>query len=531
MMLLNRGLEPARWYLLVQLFHHLLSWAWWYLYSRKHDDTWEFFCSNLAADASTPNTDLPAITTECNSAQEANPINADDIFVGEETRDILTRRERVRAKKAGQWIASPSMVPSLAKVIVATTPNESYLHFLLKEHSESTWTGQYGLQHIPCVSLCQPWKSPAFQALDKLWLLQTSPIDNALEVLAGWPGIDWNEEQSSLFQLLVDMSSCAWKRLARKHLYYPWKLAMVLDAECPRHVKTACLEDFFGKNMCCLEPGACQDLHKKFSEFEVDHCLSTGSDFMRAALLAFSSRTTNVQLENDFSRATSSRAYLRGKRHSASTMTCKHVLAEIKKQHLATLEMDSEAKRRASKRSVRRANIFDEAFSLPVSNMLASEVTGVSSTLAPTTRSEGMVHLIKKKDNFKKSKESTKVNGWSCCLAWYFQEPSRPGESRQDRYRRIRKQASDAFKDPAVKAEFREKALKMNKGFKVKQKAKESSKSDSCLLDFLSADSVHTGIGPWGIGDAEFAVGQEIIKSNLETKNFIQAKSKSFCES
>ena len=459
-------------------------------------------------------------------------MNADDVFVGEETRDILTRRERVRAKKAGQWIASPSMVPSLAKVIVATTPNESYLHFLLKEHAESTWTGQYGLRHIPSVNLCQPSKSPAFQSLDKLWLLQTSPVDTVLEVLSGWPGIDWNEEQSSLFQLLVDMSSCAWKRLARKHLCYPWKLAIVLDATCPRHVKEACLDDFFSKSMCCLEPGACQDLHKRFSECGVGHCLATGSDFMRAALLAFSSRTTNVQLENDFSRATSSRAYLRGKRHSASTMTCKHVLAEMKKQHLATLELDSEAKRRASKRSVRCANIVDEAFSLPVSSMLASDVTGVPSTLSTTTRSEGMVNLrteSKNKNSQQSTKESTKMNGWACCLTAHFREPSRPGESTQERYHRIRAQASEAFKDPAVKAVFREQARKMNKDFKDKQKAKAS--SSKCLLDFLSDDSVHNGIGPWGIGDAEFAVGQEAIKSNLENKNFIKSKSKSFCES
>ena len=345
------GLEPARWYLLLQLFHRMLSWGWWYLYSRKHDDNWSFFYEDACDTAD--GTAFPAIDMGGDVGEESTKMDLDEFLAfGQDSREIFTRQERVRAKKAGEWISSEGMISSLARLVVGTTPNESYLHFLLKEHSEQTWTGQFGLHMIPCVQLCQPWKSPAFAILNEYWLLQTSSIRTALEILEGLPGIDWDAEETTFFQLLVDMSSCVWKRLARKHLAYPWRLAMLLDPHCSATTKENLLADFFGQNMCCLESGSSQDLKTRFEAIGVQGCLELGSSFMRLMVLMFSSKTTNVQLENDFARATTSRSYLHGQRHCASTMASKHLLAELKHQHLLALDLDKDAKKRIQKRQL-----------------------------------------------------------------------------------------------------------------------------------------------------------------------------------
>ena len=127
---------------------------------------------------------------------------------------------------------------------------------------------------------------------------------------------------------------------------------MLLDPHCSATTKENLLADFFGQNMCCLESGSSQDLKTRFEAIGVQGCLELGSSFMRLMVLMFSSKTTNVQLENDFARATTSRSYLHGQRHCASTMASKHLLAELKHQHLLALDLDKDAKKRIQKRQL-----------------------------------------------------------------------------------------------------------------------------------------------------------------------------------
>ena len=174
------------------------------MYSRAAGDGADVFCPMMESES----INLPAITgleSSSSSAQmySAAPLNLDEFFAGaDDSRDIFVRKERVRAKKAGAWLQSERMVPDLAQTIIGTAPAESYLHMLLLEHGQETWTGQYGLHHLPLVTLCQPHRSPAARILDEYYKLQNSPVEVALECLAKWPGIDMQYEQERFFPAL-----------------------------------------------------------------------------------------------------------------------------------------------------------------------------------------------------------------------------------------------------------------------------------------------------------------------------------------
>lgn len=70
-------------------------------------------------------------------------MNVDEHFSqANDCAEVFRRQERVRSKKAAKWIQDPRMVLDLVQVVLGTEPNESYLHLLLKEHGEDTWSGQ-----------------------------------------------------------------------------------------------------------------------------------------------------------------------------------------------------------------------------------------------------------------------------------------------------------------------------------------------------------------------------------------------------
>lgn len=192
------------------MFHRLLAVGWWYLYARKSGESADVLLRDLDSEDF-----FQAVDSDASAAPVCGDgMSVDDFFsFADESRDILQRRERVRAKKAGSWIRSRRFIPNLVQVVAGTGPRESYLHCQLAEHAESTWTGQYGIPNLSLVQLVQNEKSPAVAALDRYWFLQTSGVEMALEALVGVPGIDLRQEMQSFFQLLVDMSSVTWRKL------------------------------------------------------------------------------------------------------------------------------------------------------------------------------------------------------------------------------------------------------------------------------------------------------------------------------
>lgn len=153
------------------------------------------------------------------NGDSAVPNTIDQHFeTANESREVLKRREFVRARKARAWITDQKMTSGLVQVIVGTQANEAHLHLMLREHSQDTWNGQGGLQQVPLVRLAQPGKSPVSHSLDIYSRMQTTPVDILLEVVESMPSFDKHQEERSMFEMLVEMSSCIWRKLHAKIL-------------------------------------------------------------------------------------------------------------------------------------------------------------------------------------------------------------------------------------------------------------------------------------------------------------------------
>ena len=506
------------------MFHRLLSWGWWFLYSRDESGA-------PSCDLDDPALEMPPLADlHERESTIGNLSTMDELFIqANETREILKRCERVRAKKAGQWLKSERMIPDLVQVIIGIGPNESYLHFLLKEHAEDTWSGQYGIQNLPLVQLAQPCKSPAVKVLDEYWQMQTTPPDVVLSVLTGLPGINMENETTMCFNMLLDMSSSVWRRQVRKHLQFPWSLAVLLDSAFPRQAKEQVLNDFFSLDECCLEVGAARPLKVKFAHQGLD-CLMPGSGFIQVLLCLFSSKTTNVELENNFARSSSARSYVRGRRHNTSTMISKHILSELKHQHTIAMQVDKRSRDRKRKFS-------DVQTSRPAVDNQTRELTDVATSVDMSARCEG-VTLSSGNIERKRAKLATdkvKVNGWSLCIRDCFSEPVIPGETVQERYKRLRQKARERQQNPNWKQFYSGQAKALNK--ESKQKRAEATNhpisrfgSASGLLGALQhqSSSGDAKVGPWGIGDMEFPIAQQHVTQQLMQPKFVRGQSASF---
>ena len=476
---------------------------------------------------------FPSIAWDAECNHDISPaINVDDYFSAAATtsREVFKRKERVRAKKAGTWIRSDRMVANLAQVVAGTAPTERYLHFLLKEHGEETWTGEFGLQQLPLVNLCQPAKSPAVSVLNEYWMLQTSPVETSLECLVGQPGVDMLQEQETFFQFLVDMASSVWKKLVAPHYCYPWSLAAILDPDCPHDFKVNLLRHFFSQSDCCLDDGASIPLKQRFSGRPVEERLAPSSDFMRAVVTMFTSKITNVEIENNFARSTSARAYLRGQRHCAATMSCKHLVAELKQQHLKSLDGDKQSKSRKRKRDA-AADDNLPALSRKGANLQAGGLLGASTATVSihgrANSSMAMPHQNRTRSDSSEKKKQCHVNGWIICMREAFDDPILPGETKRQRYDRIRAEAVERFKDEKVRRRCSLKAKEENKRAKDAATGQDGRPSGLLALPAV-ADQLRAG--PWGAGDVDFPIAKASIAEKLQEKAFIKRHHTKFCE-
>ena len=482
---------------------------------------------------------VPSITFSSADNMIAGGLSTiEDLFsnaAANESRDIFARKERVRAKKAGQWIRSERMVPNLVQVIVGTEPTESHLHLLLKDHAEESWTGAFGLHRLPIVELVQPGKSSAVKILDRYHQFQTSPVDVVLEVLLGYPGVDLGEEQTLLFQFLMDMASASWRKLVLKYADYPWRLAIVLDPAYPVDLQKAELEMFFQMKDCCLEDGAAIGLRNEFADEDPSDCLQCGSRFIQALVMCFTSKVTNVEIENNFARASSSRQYLRGKRHSSGTMVSKHILQELKQQHLKSLNMDARAKQRKRKHADQTSGLSLPCLSEVGSAFQIAEAVGVTGAARVGVMSQvhgntqrGRRCSLDQHGNQKRSR----VNGWNVCLRQAFQEPAFPGESKKARFHRIMAETKERFQDPAARKRWNQTARLENEQARHAERMQQNAAArGATLLDMVeSQDSASVGL--WGSADMDFPLSKELIEKKMNMqKAFVKSNHLEFCES
>lgn len=258
-----------------------------------------------------------------------------------------------------------------------------------------------------------------------LYTIQTYPFNRTIThfyLIRGLDNVDLDDEESRLFQLLIAVSSSMWRRMVSPYCMLPYTLAPLLDWTRPLPLRVELLEQFMALCECCLDDGVGKPLWKLAnSELTALDAIRGDSLFMQSLLQVFMTKVTNITLENNFARASSSRQYLRGRHHVIGTMTNKHVAAEMKHQHSQCLA---------------RA---------------ASEVAA----LTPASKVEPVA--------------AKKVNSWIL-----FMKKRKAniaplvGESECKRYKRVQQQAMYDFKDPCFQdeiASLRADAKRQNKEY------------------------------------------------------------------
>ena len=101
--------------------------------------------------------------------------------------EVFQKPERVRAKRAGEWIGNPSaFIQTLLITILASAGAVRLLYFWLKDQAEATWGGSKGAGRVPLIQLTVRSQSPAVWVLDCYKEFMLERPDERLFLLAGF---------------------------------------------------------------------------------------------------------------------------------------------------------------------------------------------------------------------------------------------------------------------------------------------------------------------------------------------------------
>lgn len=100
--------------------------------------------------------------------------------------DTVRRDERVRAKRAGEWLGDPlRAIADLSIALSATSAPERYMCFLFQGQALSSWQGHYGIEAVPLIQYSRSTRSPSLRILDIILTSQQSSLADVCPVLAG----------------------------------------------------------------------------------------------------------------------------------------------------------------------------------------------------------------------------------------------------------------------------------------------------------------------------------------------------------
>jgi len=210
-------------------------------------------------------------------------------------------------------------------------------------------------------------------------------------------------------------------------------------------------------------------------------------------------------------------------------MSCKHVLSELKHQHLIAMQRDS--------RSTDRKRKFEAlSTTLAISDGDTRHVTSVPTSTSMSSRpTRSSLVLANTNTNRKRhvDVEKTKLNGWSLCIRDCFAEPCLPGETTQERYRRLRKKAQERQQDPVWKQFYSQQAKSLNKTSKSKTVVAANCYGQNsgfiCALQSCTDQGTPScSVGPWGAGDTEYPISQNYVAEVLKQPQFIRTQSSDF---
>ena len=207
----SQGIMPSRIFLLMMACHRLLYQGWWKVHWEGKKDFDEVLTGAYAPGGRVVphyvELDLPALLDlsgepgaepdeEGGGVREPQPIGEDgalDEFLTTvpDEKAVYHKPERVRAARAGTWIANPTkFIQDVYTAVLATRGCMSLLHFLLKDQKEASWTGSKGLD-TTLVQFTVPSRSPAVSALDSYSDLMDERPDDLFFILDGSLASRW----------------------------------------------------------------------------------------------------------------------------------------------------------------------------------------------------------------------------------------------------------------------------------------------------------------------------------------------------
>ena len=139
--------------------------------------------------------------------------------------------------------------------------------------------------------------------------------------------------ETKLFLCLLDATASMWRRQVLIYTMFPWKLLAILDPDISEEEAVALVKEFLGLWECCCDDGVTLVWLRQFGKQTALHLLQAGSSFRAALLLLALSKVTNIEIEDNFARASTARSANRGHMACASTVASRHVLSELRKQH------------------------------------------------------------------------------------------------------------------------------------------------------------------------------------------------------
>lgn len=144
--------------------------------------------------------------------------------------------------------------------------------------------------------------------------------------LPGTPPPDYREQR--FWYTLITLGQLQ-HRLVKPYERFPLKLASLVDATKSLDSRLNLARDFCGMSSCCLGPLFSNPVNQAARDEGGSHSLVTGQ-LSKELEIAFRSKTSNIEIELNFARASCSRQSMHGRAHNISSMAAKHVSAEIK---------------------------------------------------------------------------------------------------------------------------------------------------------------------------------------------------------
>lgn len=247
----------------------------------------------------------------------------------------------------------------------------------------------------------------------------------------GLPGVDFSSAHQEVFQILVKVQAQLFVRQVEYYTYMPWRILQVLHSSTSHRQHVALIQELLQLNVCDMDQAFTRRLvEQTCSGVSAERLAAPASTLIQNLILLATSKTTNVEVETNFARASTSRRFMNGQQHTIATMASKHCLSEI--SHLHQLQTCGPDPKHAKPTANKKALTIDEL--PPQSGHVSSNNTDGSSHSTEVT-------------------SSSKFNSWIVFLSRRMQNrPFLIGEEKEGRRQRVQQEALADFR----KAEFAE---------------------------------------------------------------------------